>query len=152
VNGMDTTKYRAVYETSDGRYSGFTWFTDENIAVKSQMVTESGADRTEINFEMSNLRFGGVDDELFELPAGAQKLDIAAMMGAFQQAGGVSGVFGGGAAQGAEPAPADPQEPGIGSDIADAAKQGAEEAAVEETRRGVRDAVGGRLRGIFKRD
>jgi hypothetical protein len=45
VNGMETTKYKSIYETSDGKFGGFTWFTDDNIAVKAFIVHQSKGEK-----------------------------------------------------------------------------------------------------------
>lgn len=146
INGMDTTKYRVVYESNDGSYGGFTWFNDDNIAVRSFMVSESDGEQVSVNFEMSNLQVGAVDESLFELPAGAQELNLSGLIG------GARSVLPGSDSSdsGAEPGEAVP--PGVAEELLEAAQQGAEDAATEETRRGVKDAVGRGLRGIFNRD
>jgi hypothetical protein len=94
VNGMQTTRYRVIYETKDGRYGGFTWFNENNIAVKAFMVSETGGERQRVNFEMTNLEVGPVDDGLFALPPGARKLDVAGLVGGFGSSSD-GGLFGG---------------------------------------------------------
>ena len=162
VNGMATTKYRVIYESSDGRYGGFTWFNKDNIAVRSFIVSDVNGERERVNFEITNLQMGRVDEALFDLPAGVQKFDIGAMTRGLGGAGGDANGsgFGGFAGLGgdvdpdapdidAAPAPGD--EATIGDEIKDAAEEGAKEAAVDETRRGVRDAVSRGFRGLRDR-
>ncbi len=144
VNGMDTTKYRVIYESNDGRYGGFTWFDEHNIAVRSFMATEHNGERTQINYELTNLEVGPVDAGLFELPAGAQKLDMSGVLGG-------AAAFGGGRS-GSDGAQGEAVPPGVVDEMLDAAQQGAQDAAVDETRRGAEDAVRRGIRGIFGRD
>lgn len=145
VNGMETTKHRVIYESNDGRYGGFTWFDEHNIAVRSFMATEHDGERTQINYELTNLEVGPVDAGLFELPAGAQKLDMSGLLG------GAAAAFGGGGSEsgGAE---GEAVAPDVVDEMLDAAQQGAQDAAVDETRRGAEDAVRRGIRGIFGRD
>jgi hypothetical protein len=100
VNGMTTTKYKTVYEGPDGRFGGFTWFTDDNIAVKGFMVSETKGEKQRIKWIMSNVKRGDQPDSLFELPAGAKPMGLMNMglMGAMGGMG--SADPSGGAAQG----------------------------------------------------
>lgn len=76
VNGIETTKYKTLYENAEGKFGGFTWVNAENIAVKGELFAESDDRREELSFELSNLKLGSQPAELFELPAGASKLDL----------------------------------------------------------------------------
>lgn len=151
VNGMATTKHRVVYEANGGRYGGFTWFNEHNIAVRAFMVTETDGEQQRISFEMSNLEVGPVDAAAFELPDGAHKLDMAGLVGGPGGAGqgGALPGFGSGDS-GAEAGEA--VAPGVAEELFEAAQQGARDAATEETERGVKDAVERGLRGVFGRD
>ena len=55
VNGMKTTKYKSLYETKDGKFGGFTWYTEDNIAVKGFLVQQSRGEKQRIKFELMNL-------------------------------------------------------------------------------------------------
>ena len=88
VNGMDTTKYKTVYEGPDGRFAGITWFTDDNIAVKGDIVSESKGENQRILFTLSNLKRGKQPASLFELPKGARRFDIPNMAGMTGMTGG----------------------------------------------------------------
>ena len=163
VNGMETTKYKSVYQTNEGKFGGFTWFTDDNIAVKAFMVQEGEGENQRVKFEITDLRRGEQAQSMFEIPAGYQKFDMgnfgnmsnpAAMGGA-----GAAGAYGApptttsaddsstASTSSASSTPSD--EPGVTGDVADAAVEGAEEAAVEETKRGVKDTVSRGIRGLF---
>ena len=76
VNGMQTTKYKSVYESAEGKLGGFTWYTDDNIAVKAFMVSETEGEKTRVKYEFTNLERGSQSDELFEIPAGYQKFTM----------------------------------------------------------------------------
>ena len=81
VNGMETTKYKSVYETKDGKFGGFTWYTKDNIAVKGFLVHQSQGEKQRVKFEIKNLERGEQSDSLFEVPTGAQKLNMGALPG-----------------------------------------------------------------------
>jgi len=88
VNGMETTKYKSVYKNKDGKFGGFTWFTDDNIAVKGFMISETKGAKERMTFEITKLERGPQDASLFEIPAGYQKFDMGnnlAGMGAMRQ-------------------------------------------------------------------
>ena len=87
VNGMETTKYKSVYESKDGKFGGFTWYTDDNIAVKGFLIHEQKGEKQRIKFELTNLIRGAQADSLFEIPPGYQKLN----MGGMGQMGGAGG-------------------------------------------------------------
>jgi len=81
VNGIPATKYKSVYESDDGKFGGFTWYTDDHIAVKAFLINESKGEKQRFKFELSNLDRGAQDDALFELPPGATAFNPGAMMG-----------------------------------------------------------------------
>lgn len=87
VNGEETTKHKVIYETDKGRYGGFTWFTDDNIAVKAFLISEEAGEKQRIQFEMTSIHRAPQPDALFEVPAGYSELDLGAM--------GVSGAISG---------------------------------------------------------
>jgi hypothetical protein len=88
VNGMATTKYKSVYETSDGKFGGFTWYTDDNIAVKGFLVHQSKGEKVRLKFELRNLERSDQPDSIFEPPAGAHKLDLRGIPGIPNMGGG----------------------------------------------------------------
>ncbi len=85
VNGIETTKYKSVYETSDGKVGGFTWFTDDNIAVKAFMVHQTKGEKQRMKFEFTRLERGRQDDSLFELPPGVKPFSMGSMMSGMGQ-------------------------------------------------------------------
>lgn len=76
IDGMETTKYKTVYEGPDGRFGGFTWFNEDNIAVKGFMISESRGEKQRILFTVKNLEYGEQPESLFALPAGARRFDM----------------------------------------------------------------------------
>jgi len=76
VNGMETTKYKSVYESRDGKFGGFTWYTDDNIAVKAFLIHESKGDKQRFKYEMSNLERASQPKDLFEIPPGHKKFNM----------------------------------------------------------------------------
>lgn len=81
VNGMQTTKYKTVYEGPRGKFGGFTWLNADNIAVKGFMLSEENGQKQRIMFELRNIQVGTQDDALFEVPAGSRKLDMGGFGG-----------------------------------------------------------------------
>lgn len=81
VNGMPTTKYKSVYESRDGRFDGFTWYTEDNIAVKGFLVHESKGEKQRVKYEFTNLVRAEQPDSLFDIPAGYQKIDLGGLPG-----------------------------------------------------------------------
>ncbi len=116
VNGMDTTKYKVIYENSKDKFGGFTWVNDDMIAVKAFLISEQDGEKQRFRFEITNLTLGPQDRDLFELPEGAMKLDMAAM-GGMGMPGFGEGTF--------------------AENMAEAAKQAAEQEAKNEVRNGV---------------
>tara|TARA_R110001592_G_scaffold363248_3_gene682127 strand:- start:27012 stop:27779 length:768 start_codon:yes stop_codon:yes gene_type:complete len=74
VNGMETTKYKTIYEGPDGRFGGFTWFTDDNIAVKGFIVSDTKGEKQRLQWTMTNVQRGEQPAALFELPPGARPM------------------------------------------------------------------------------
>ncbi len=153
INGMQTTKYKSVYESKDGKFGGFTWFTDDNIAVKAFMIHETKGEKQRIKFEITDLRRGNQSDSIFEIPAGYQQFNMGGF-GGMPNPGAMSGA-GTYGSQG-QPTygttgqtPAAAEETGLTHEVADAAVEGAEEAAVEETKKGVKDSVSKGIRSLF---
>ena len=152
VNGIATTKYKSVYESKDGKFGGFTWFTDDNIAVKAFLVHESKGEKQRVKFEFTDLRRGSQSDTMFEIPAGYQQFNTGGFAGMSNP-----GAAPGAGAYGTQPPPTyetaseapATQESGITDEIAGAAVEGAEEAAVEETKKGVKDSVSKGIRSLF---
>jgi len=125
VNGMDTTKYKVIYESAKGKYGGFAWFTDDMIAVKAFMISEADGEKQRIKFEITELTRGPQDQSLFELPAGYGKLDM----------GGLSSK----------------NLPGFGEGgFADRMGDGAKQAAEQEAETKIRNKVGRFFKKVFK--
>lgn len=125
VNGMDTTKYKVIYENSEGKFGGFAWFTYDMIAIKAFLISEMDGEKQRIKFEITKLTRGPQDRNLFELPAGSAKLDLAGMDG--------MGV------------------PGLGEgSFADRMTNVAKLAAEQEAETKVRNKVGRFFRKVFK--
>lgn len=96
VNGIPTTKYKSIYESPEGKFGGFTWFTKDNIAVKAFMVQQTNGEKHRVKFEFQNLKRGAQADSLFEIPAGYRKFQmggIPGMQGMGQGMGGSGGAM-----------------------------------------------------------
>ena len=85
VNGISTTKYKSVYKTNDGKFGGFTWYTDDNIAVKAFMISEVKGKKERLKFEFISLERGSQAASLFEIPDGYRPMNMGGMAGMTQQ-------------------------------------------------------------------
>jgi len=109
IDGVETTKYKTIYEGPDGRFGGFTWFTDDNIAIKGFMVSETKGEKHRIKWTLTNVQRGNQPDALFNLPPGAKPM--GSMGGLMDMMGGMAGMGGSGAAEASDPNA--PKEPSI---------------------------------------
>jgi hypothetical protein len=90
LNGVPVTKYKTIATSTDGKkFGGFTWRTKEGIEVKTDLLYKEGNEKQRMSTELQNLKIGKQDPQLFEIPAGYQKLDMSGMMG------GMGGMMGG---------------------------------------------------------
>lgn len=154
INGIPATKYKSVYESAEGKFGGFTWYTDDNIAVKAFLIHESKGEKQRFKFELSNLDRGAQDDALFELPPGAKKFNASAMMGM----GGMSGMDmeamqkqaaeaqqqqqSAGASTASQSSTAtDSDDGGFAGEVADEAEQSAQDAVKDETGNAVEQSI-----------
>lgn len=157
VNGMATIKYKSVYETKDGKFGGFTWFTEDNIAVKGFLISETKGEKQRIKFEFTSLERNAQPDSLFELPPGAKKLNMGGFGGMpdMSQMGG-AGNYGVPPPASAAPGksasdPGADDGAGFAGEVADEAQQTAEDTAKKETVREVRDSVRKGIGKLFGR-
>jgi hypothetical protein len=82
LNGVPVTKYKTIATSTDGKkFGGFTWRTKEGIQDKSDLLYKEGNEKQRMSTELQNLKIGKQDPQLFEIPAGYQKLDMGGMMG-----------------------------------------------------------------------
>ena len=82
LNGVNTTKYKTIATSTDGKkYGGFTWRTQQGIAVKMDVLYKEGTTTSRMTTELKNLEVGQQDPKLFEVPDGYTKFDMAHMMG-----------------------------------------------------------------------
>ena len=154
INGIPATKYKSVYESAEGKFGGFTWYTDDNIAVKAFLIHESKGEKQRFKFELSNLDRGAQDDALFELPPGAKKFNASAMMGM----GGMGGMDmeamqkqaaeaqqqqqSAGASTASQSSTAtDSDDGGFAGEVADEAEQSAQDAVKDETGNAVEQSI-----------
>ena len=148
VNGIPTTKYKSVYETKDGKFGGFTWYTDDNIAVKGFLIHEQKGEKQRLKFEFTSLTRGPQDDALFELPPGAKPFNMGSMMGMSaeqlqQMQGQMDQQQQAPANQSQAPTANESQtsDGDFAGEVADEAQKSAEDAVKEETKKSVGDSV-----------
>jgi outer membrane lipoprotein-sorting protein len=77
VNGLDTTRYKAVLETPAGiRLEGFIWVTEQGLLVKLDANATGSEVSGRMRMDVTNVRFGPQDPRLFEIPAGYTKYQL----------------------------------------------------------------------------
>lgn len=147
VNGVPATKYRVATDGGEKtRMRGHLWVSDDGIPVRTDMTT--GGDR--IQMELRDLVVGAQRAELFEPPAGYQRIALGGGPG-----GGMSGLIsealGGtpGGESGNAGAPRESGGPGFAGELASEAADEAKRTAENEVRKSVRDSVRKGLRGIL---
>jgi hypothetical protein len=67
IEGHATTKYKLVMK--DGSGGGFIWITSEGIAIKMDVLSKSGREKTRMTLTLTNLKIGAQDPQLFEVPS-----------------------------------------------------------------------------------
>lgn len=82
LNGMKVTKYKTIATSTDGKkYGGFSWRTKEGIPIKQDLLYKEGNEKKRIFTELKHVKIGRQDPQLFEVPKGFTKFDMAGMMG-----------------------------------------------------------------------
>jgi hypothetical protein len=82
MEGVNVTKYKTIATSADGKkFGGFSWRTKEGIQVKLDLLYKEGEEKHRMTTELHNLKIGPQDPQLFEIPPGYTKLDMAGMMG-----------------------------------------------------------------------
>lgn len=75
VNGMATTKYKVTYEVRGKSETVFQWIDETtHVPVKTAAIDESWSS------EFKNIQTGPQNQELFEIPAGYNKMSFGASM------------------------------------------------------------------------
>ena len=82
LNGAKVTKYKTIATSTDGKkYGGFSWRTKEGISIKTDLLYKEGNEKKRMMTELKNVKIGRQDPQLFEIPEGFTKFDMAGMMG-----------------------------------------------------------------------
>lgn len=144
VNGMDTTKYKTVWQTDDGKFGGFSWVTEDGIAVKAFLVSETDGEKHRIRYQITELERGSQPQDLFEVPEGYAKMDLSGGRG-------LAGMMGGMGAR-SQPEQQQGADQAESQSAMDAAQEAAAEGAKETTREHIGDKVREGIRGLFRRD
>lgn len=76
VNGVKTQRYKMIAVGKDGkRFEGRLWLTTEGIMMKIDAESKGGkGSGVQVRMELRNLKIGGLDKTLFEVPAGYSKM------------------------------------------------------------------------------
>jgi hypothetical protein len=91
IEGVNVTKYKTIATSADGKkFGGFSWRTKEGIQVKLDLLYKEGEEKHRMTTELRNLKIGPQDPQLFEVPPGYTKLDMAGMMGGMRAGKGMS--------------------------------------------------------------
>ena len=82
INGLKTTKTKIIATKPDGsKFGGFFWTTKEGVTVKMDLLSKEGDKKMRMASELTNVKIEKQNPALFEVPAGATKNDMGAMMG-----------------------------------------------------------------------
>ena len=69
IDGIMTTKSKVIMTKKDGsKLGGFWWTTQEDIPLKTDMISVEGQTKVRIKTELTNLKIGKQDPKLFEIP------------------------------------------------------------------------------------
>lgn len=72
LDGQPTNKYKLLMKDKSG--GGFIWFNQQNIPVKMDFVSVEGKSKQRISMTLKDIETGTQDPDLFELPAGYNKM------------------------------------------------------------------------------
>ncbi len=73
VNGQSADKFKVTYSVQGQTQSVFQWIGSQGVPLKVEAVDGSWS------VEYRNVKMGGIDDSLFEVPADYQKLAVPSM-------------------------------------------------------------------------
>jgi|GEM_PF-1488932 len=141
VNGVPATRYRVATDAGEKtRMRGHLWVSDHGIPVRTDMVT--GGDR--IQMELRDLVVGPQPADLFEPPAGYQRMAFGEGMGGAMSLPGLGSI-----GAGAPGVPGTGEGPSFAGELATGATEEAKRAAQDEVRKSVGDSVRKGLRSIL---
>lgn len=133
VNGQKTRKIKTVHQSKEGKFGGFLWVNDNNVAIKGFMVSDDGKQRQRILFNLTNYKAGQQPPDAFELPANAKLFT----MPSFGGMAGMKGMQGAPGSQGNQSGMDQTGIPGESGTLTEEAKN----AADEGVRQGVTEGV-----------
>lgn len=82
MDGMKVTKYKTIATNTEGKkFGGFSWRTKEGIPLKMDLLFKEGDEKRRMMMELKNVKIGKQEPNLFEIPSGFTKFDMAGMMG-----------------------------------------------------------------------
>ena len=79
IEGFATKKYKMLLK--DGTGGGFIWVTEHGIAVKMDMISKDGGEKSRMTILLKNLKMGPQDEKLFELPSGLTAMPTMGSLG-----------------------------------------------------------------------
>ena len=80
VNGQNLNKSKIIMtHTSGNKLGGFMWTTKEGILAKIDAISVDQGKKDRFKMEQTNIVVGKQSAELFEIPAGFEKLDMGGM-------------------------------------------------------------------------
>jgi outer membrane lipoprotein-sorting protein len=82
LNGMATTKGKLIMTGPKGEtFGGFMWKTPQGIMVKMDALAMKQGSKMRMKQELTNLKIGKQDPQLFEIPPDYQPMSMAGMLG-----------------------------------------------------------------------
>lgn len=133
VNGQKTRKIKTVHQSKEGKFGGFLWVNDNNVAIKGFMVSDDGKQRQRILFNLTNYKAGQQPRDAFELPANAKLFTMPSF-------GGMAGMKGMQGAPGSQGNQSGMDQTGIPGESGTLTEE-ATNAADEGVRQGVTEGV-----------
>jgi hypothetical protein len=107
MEGVKVTKYKTIATSTDGKkFGGFSWRTKEGIQLKLDLLYKEGEEKHRMTTELHNLKVGPQDPQLFEIPPGYTKFDMAGIMGGMKGGRGMGGPM-----ERRDRVPANPSDP-----------------------------------------
>ncbi len=150
VNGVETSKGKLIVTDLDGRkMRGFMWKTKEGIMVKMDVIATTKGQKMRMKQEITNLKIGKQDPQLFEIPPGYQRGNMAGIAALGYQRRNMAGMLPGGGTPGiARPGVAG--APAVGANEAPKGNTAGAAAEPQPQKPGTLDSILNKLKKILQ--
>lgn len=139
INGYPSTKFETKFKNESGKGTGFMWITDSGVPIKMDMTYENRRMKGQrLQMHLEDLVIRPQDNNLFELPAGLQKMGFTAIMGMAKQMSKDTAQ---------DTQPVSQQRSNVVEEVGKAAADETQQEVKNETRRAIRDGI----RSLFRK-